>query len=96
MKINWDFLKDSAGLLNFGRVIPACLFILNIFALAATALFSDILAGNMNCWQAIVHCSGFITGIMVYLIEIVWRERIKLKVKIGDKEIQIGGGDESK
>lgn len=92
MTMNWDFLKDSKGELNFGRVIPACLFLLNIIALVATALFTQIFTGEMNCWQAVIHCSGFITGVAVYMIEIVWRERIALKVKIGNKQIEIGGG----
>lgn len=41
-----------------------------------------------NGWQAVVGCSGFITGIALWLIEI-WRKLPSISVKVGDKEYSI-------
>ncbi len=92
MKINWDFLKDSAGVINFGRVVPACLFLLNSVALAVLTICTPELQRAISIYHAAIYCSGFITGCLVYFIEIFCRERIKLKVRAGDKEYGIESG----
>lgn len=92
MKINWDFLKDSAGVANFGRIVPAVLFLLNSLALAALTIFTPELQRELSAWHVIIYCSGFITGCIVYFIEIFCRERIKLKISAGGKEYGIESG----
>lgn len=92
MKLNFDFLKDSSGLLNFGRVIPAGLFLLNALALTALTIFTAELQREISAHHVFIYCSGFITGSVVYFIEITFRERIKLKVSAGGKEYGIESG----
>lgn len=92
MKMNLDFLHDSAGTLNFGRVIPACLFLLNTLALASIAMFTRALDAELSIWHAGIYCSGFITGCVVYFVEIFCRERVKIKVSAGGKEFGIESG----
>ena len=92
MKINCDFLKDSAGVPNFGRIIPAALFLLNSIALAALTIFTPELQRELSAWHALIYCSGFITGGIVYFIEIFCRERIKIKVRAGGKEYGLESG----
>lgn len=41
-----------------------------------------------NIWQAIVGCSGFITGILLWLVEI-FRKLPNVSIKVGDKEYAI-------
>jgi hypothetical protein len=41
-----------------------------------------------NAWQAIVGCSGFITGVALWLIEI-FRKLPNMSVKVGNKEYSI-------
>lgn len=89
MKLNFDFLKDSVGIYNFGRVVPAALFFTNIVALAIIAIATSAFDAELSCWHTVIYCSGFITGCIIYFIEIFCRERVKLKVTAGNKEFGI-------
>jgi hypothetical protein len=45
-----------------------------------------------NCWQAIVACSGFITGIFLWGVEI-FRKLPNISIKAGEKEYSIHKGE---
>lgn len=92
MKLNFDFLKDAAGVYNFGRIIPAILFLLNTLALALMTIFTRELQYTISIWHVAIYCSGFITGCIVYFVEIFCRERVKIKVSAGGKEYGIESG----
>ena len=85
----WEWLKDSAHDWNFGRFVAWQLFLINTIGLIVFACVNNGFAAFTTIWSAIVGYSGFLTGILVYGIEIVFRERTKIKVKVGDKEYGI-------
>lgn len=81
MKIQW--LQDSNSEYSYARVIGAVCIIVNLI----WRLYMGV--GDINNgWQAVVGCSGFITGIALWLIEI-WRKLPSISVKVGDKEYSI-------
>lgn len=81
MKIQW--LQDSTGEYSYARVIGSVCIICNL----AGRLYLGISDIN-NVWQAIVACSGFLTGICLWLIEI-FRKLPNMSVKVGNKEYSI-------
>ena len=81
MKLQW--LQDSNSEYSYARVIGAVCIITNLI----WRLYMGV--GDIsNVWQAIVACSGFITGVLLWLIEI-FRKLPNMSVKIGDKEYSI-------
>ena len=81
MKLQW--LQDSNSEYSYARVIGAVCIITNLI----WRLYMGV--GDIsNVWQAIVACSGFITGVLLWLIEI-FRKLPNISVKIGDKEYSI-------
>lgn len=82
---NWEWLKDSDHEWNFGRFVPWQLFIVNTIGLVVFAICKNGFQDFTNLWSAIVGCSGYITGIIIYSIEICFRERTKIKFHVGDK-----------
>ena len=81
MKIQW--LQDSAGEYSYARVIGALCIIVNLIWRCYMGV-EEI----SNGWQAIVGCSGFLTGICLFLIEI-FRKLPNMSIKVGDKEYSI-------
>ena len=81
MKIQW--LQDSTGEYSYARVIGTVCIICNL----VWRLYMGISDIN-NIWQAIVACSGFLTGICLWLIEI-FRKLPNMSVKVGGKEYSI-------
>ena len=84
MKIQW--LCDSNNEYSYARVIGAVCIICNLI----WRLYMGVADIN-NMWQAIVACSGFLTGIMLWLIEI-FRKLPDISIKAGDKEYSIHKG----
>ena len=41
-----------------------------------------------NIWQAVVGCSGLLTGVLLWLVEL-FRELKNISIKIGGKEYEI-------
>jgi len=81
MKIQW--LQDSSGEYSYARVLGTLCIICNIAGILYLGI-SDI----HNIWQTIVACSGFVTAICLWLIEI-FRKLPNMSVKVGDKEYSI-------
>lgn len=81
MKIQW--LQDSNGEYSYARVIGAVCIIVNL----AWRCYMGV-AEIDNGWQAIVGCSGFVTGVFLWLIEI-FRKLPNMSIKVGDKEYSI-------
>ena len=85
MTLQW--LKDSNNEYSYARVIGAICIIANLI----WRLYMGI--GDINnVWQAIVACSGFITGVLLWLIEI-FRKLPNMSIKVGDKEYSIKKND---
>lgn len=84
MKIQW--LQDSTGEYSYARITGFICIITNLI----WRLYMGIDDIN-NIWQAIVGCSGFITGILLWLVEL-FRELKNISVKVGDKEYSIKKG----
>ena len=81
--MNLQWLQDSNSEYSYARVIGAVCIITNLI----WRLYMGV--GDIsNVWQAIVACSGFITGVLLWLIEI-FRKLPNMSVKIGDKEYSI-------
>ena len=78
-----QWLKDSNNEVSYARVLGCLCIIANLVGLFCIGI-SDI----NNLWQAIVACSGFITSIFLWLIEIC-RRLPNMSVKIADKEYSI-------
>ena len=85
MKIQW--LQDSTGEYSYARVIGSICIITNLIG----RLYLGTSNIN-NVWQAIVACSGFATGILLWLIEI-FRKLPNISIKAGNKEYSIKKGD---
>lgn len=81
MKIQW--LQDSNNEYSYARVIGLICIVVNLI----WRLYMGVGEIN-NGWQAVVGCSGFLTGICLWLIEI-FRKLPSLSVKVGDKEYSI-------
>ena len=81
MKIQW--LCDSNNEYSYARIAGFICIIVNLI----WRLYMGIDDIN-NIWQALVGCSGFITGILLWLIEL-FRELKNISVKIGSKEYSI-------
>lgn len=81
MKIQW--LCDSNNEYSYARVIGAVCIVCNLI----WRLYMGV--GDINnVWQAVVACSGFGTGILLWLIEI-FRKLPDISIKAGDKEYSI-------
>ena len=80
MTLQW--LKDSNESYSYARVVGFVCIIGNLI----WRLYMGVSDIN-NCWQAIVACSGFITGICLWGVEIV-RDIRNITVKIAGKEYE--------
>lgn len=81
MKIQW--LCDSTESYSFARITGFICIICNLI----WRLYMGV--GDIhNVWQAIVGCSGFLTGCVLWCIEL-FRELKNISVKIGNKEYEI-------
>lgn len=77
--MTFQWLKDSKNNWSYARVVGCvCIFINLIWRLY---MGTDEIN---NMWQAVVGCSGFVTGILLWLIEL-FREIKSVSVNIGDK-----------
>lgn len=85
MTLQW--LKDSNESYSYARVVGFVCIIGNLI----WRLYMGVSDIN-NCWQAIVACSGFITGIFLWLIEI-FRKLPNISIKAGEKEYSIHKGE---
>lgn len=81
MKIQW--LQDSNGSYSYARVAGFICIICNLI----WRLYMGVSDIN-NIWQAVVGCSGFLTSIFLWLIEI-FRKLPNMSVKLGDKEYSL-------
>lgn len=81
MKIQW--LCDSNNEYSYARVIGAVCIVANLI----WRFYMGVGEIN-NAWQAVVGCSGFITGIALWLIEI-FRKLPNMSIKVGEKEYSI-------
>lgn len=81
MKI--QFLQDSTGEYSYARVVGFICVLANLCG----RLYFGISYIN-NIWQALVACSGFLTAIFLWLIEI-FRKLPNMSVKVGSKEYSI-------
>ena len=81
MKIQW--LCDSNNEYSYARVIGAVCIVANLI----WRFYMGVGEIN-NGWQAVVGCSGFITGVCLWLIEI-FRKLPNMSIKVGDKEYSI-------
>lgn len=78
--MTWQWLKDSQNNFSYARVIGAICIITNLI----WRLYMGV--GDINnLWQAVVACSGFLTGIALWLVEL-FRENKQVSVKFGGKE----------
>lgn len=77
-----QWLKDSNNEVSYARVLGCLCIIANLVGLFCIGI-SDI----NNLWQAIVACSGFITSIFLWGVEIV-RDIRNITVKIAGKEYE--------
>ena len=82
-----QWLKDSANEVSYARVMGCVCIVFNLFGLFCIGI-KDI----NNLWQAIVACSGFVTAIFLWLVEI-FRKLPSMSVKVGDKEYSIKKGN---
>ena len=81
--MNMHWLKDSAGEYSYARVIGTICIVCNLI----WRLYMGV--GDINnIWQAIVACSGFATGVLLWLIEI-FRKLPNLSIKANGKEYSI-------
>lgn len=81
--MNMQWLKDSAGEYSYARVIGTICIVCNLI----WRLYMGV--GDINnIWQAIVACSGFATGVLLWLIEI-FRKLPNLSIKANGKEYSI-------
>lgn len=81
--MNMQWLKDSAGEYSYARVIGTICIVCNL----VWRLYMGV--GDINnIWQAIVACSGFATGVLLWLIEI-FRKLPNLSIKANGKEYSI-------
>ena len=81
MKIQW--LCDSNNEYSYARVTGFICIVGNLI----WRLYMGV--GDINNgWQAVVGCSGFITGIALWLIEI-FRKLPNMSIKLGDIEYTI-------
>lgn len=78
-----QWLKDSNNEISYARVMGFVCIVFNLFGLFAIGIDSI-----NNMWQAIVACSGFLTAIFLWLIEI-FRKLPNFSIKAGDKEYSI-------
>ena len=83
IKINIDWLKDSTGDYSYARVVGCFCIVANLI----WRFYMGIDEIN-NVWQAVIGCSGLITGVLLWLIEL-FRELRNISVKIGDKEYEL-------
>lgn len=81
MKIQW--LCDSNNEYSYARITGFICIICNLI----WRLYMGVSDIN-NIWQAVVGCSGFITGILLWLVEL-FRELKNISLKIGEKEYSI-------
>lgn len=82
MKISTEWLKDSNGEYSYARVVGCLCIIINIVCIFRNY---EVIS---NLYQVLVGCSGFITGILLWLIEI-FRDTKNFLVKFGDKVYSI-------
>lgn len=81
MKIQW--LQDSNNEYSYARVTGFICIVCNL----VWRLYMGV--GDItNAWQAVVGCSGFLTGIALWLIEI-FRKLPNMSIKVGNKEYSI-------
>lgn len=85
--MNLQWLKDGTESYSYARVVGFICIIGNL----VWRLYMGVSDIN-NIWQAMVGCSGFITGVLLWLIEI-FRKLPNMSVKIGGKEYSIKKGD---
>ena len=78
-----EWLKDSANEVSYARVMGCVCIVFNLIG-----LFCIGVKEINNLWQAIVACSGFVTAIFLWLVEI-FRKLPNMSVKIGEKEYSI-------
>ena len=81
MKIQW--LQDSTGEYSYARVVGLLCIVCNLIG-----LFCIGIADINNIWQPIVACSGFLTAIFLWLIEI-FRKLPNMSIKVGSKEYSV-------
>ena len=86
---SWEWLKCSGHDWNFARFVAWQLFIVNTVGLITFAIIKNGFADFNNVWSAVVGCSGYLTGCIIYFVEIFCRERIKIKVSVGKKNYGI-------
>lgn len=80
--INLQWLKDSNEQYSYARVVGSICILVNIVCLFRNY---EVIS---NIYQVFVGCSGFITGVLLWLIEI-FRKLPSISVKVGDKEYSI-------
>lgn len=80
MKVSTKWLCDINGEPSYARVVGSICIFVNLIVL----IFTD-LKSVTNCNQLIFACSGFATGVLLWLIEL-FKEIKNISVKIGDKE----------
>lgn len=80
-KIEW--LCDSSGAYSYARVIGSICILTNLIL----CCFIDYKVLS-NMVQLLISCAPFITGIILWLIEI-FRKLPSISVKVGDKEYSI-------
>lgn len=85
-KIIFQWLQDSNNEYSYARVCGFICIVVNL----VWRLYMGISDIN-NMWQALVGCSGFVTAILLWLIEI-FRKMPNLSVKVGDKEYSVKKG----
>lgn len=86
MKISTEWLKDSNGEYSYARVVGCLCIVINIVCIFRNY---EVIS---NLYQVLVGCSGFITGIALWLIEI-FRDTKNFLVKFGDKVYSIKKGE---
>jgi hypothetical protein len=92
----WEFLKCSSHEWNFGRFIAYQLFIFNSAALCYWYGYkAEGFAQVVNWYQVVLQCSAYLTGLVVYFIEIFCRERVKLQISVAGKEYGINKEEEN-
>jgi hypothetical protein len=82
-KINWQWLKDSNNEYSYARVVGTICIATNLLLIF---LYKPMNINNL--YNLIAYCSPFLTGVLLWLIEI-FRKLPNMSVKIGDKEYTI-------
>ena len=84
---NWENFKAVDGTYNFGRTSAAFMMIFGNIILIISIIMCLVLKIEITNVLAILICSPYITGVILFLLEVV-RENKRVSLKIGNNELK--------